>query len=134
MERAALRMISSLETQEDISPKAMKEALDLGERLLKQRKQLAESRASEDGAGIDALQDLMDPARAVERFYKDPLFVDALKARGWLPPAPKPRPGQRAAETRMQAEERDRRRRQISGEPPPEEDDSGLRAMIGAAP
>jgi hypothetical protein len=129
-ERLGLKMLAALEVEEKPSLPQIKAALDLVERLQRQRKEATEQAASEDGAGLEGLQELMDPAKAVERHHTDPDFIAALIAKGWLPPE-KRRPGHPSPETLKLREDRERRTRRLNDQPPPEEDDSGLREMIG---
>lgn len=130
LERGALTMVNKLgEPGATPTVRELKEGLDLGERLLKQRKQILEANDQEDGSGVEALQELMNPTKVVERHHKDPQFIAAMKAKGWLPP-PDRRPGRTSQATLTQRDEYDRRKRALNDQPPPEDDDSALREMI----
>lgn len=98
-------------------------AMDL---LVKLPKLKPEDPNKED-AGVDVLRQAMaDPAAIVERLIANPKFIAALKAKGWLPPPPRPshRPTKEQQLERIEYEARER-----EVEAPPE-DDSELRRML----
>lgn len=123
-ERAMVRMLEALDKPESTA-KQITEALNLMERLRRERLQ----RAGESTEGIEALRELTDPAKLVERLHKDPAFRTALEAKGWLPP-----PVKRVVRTPADVDARERyerQKREINGDPPAESDDRELRKMIG---
>jgi hypothetical protein len=130
IDRAAIRMLKDLDN-DTVTPAQLRAGLQLATDLQKQREKRNQT---SDDDGVEALKELMDPAKAVDRLHKDPQFIDALKAKGWLAPLPPRRLGRPSDAEKAVTDQYAERRRELEGRPKPENDDSGLRKMIGGEP
>ncbi len=97
--------------------------------LTKREKMRPKADAEDDGIALMRRM-LEDPAKVVERLFGNAQFREALQARGWLPPAPKPphRPSKAQAKQREDYAER---KDELSGQV--KADDSELQKMLGAS-
>lgn len=110
--------------------KEMMAALTMAQDFLIKLPKLRPADDDNDEAGISLMRDMLaDPAAVVERLHANPVFMKAMKMKGWLPPPARPhhRP------TRDQSAEREEyqaRQREVDAPP---DDDSELSKMLARA-
>lgn len=133
VERAEEEMLAKpAPGKEPPSLKELMAALAMAQDFLVKLPKLRPEDEEKDGAGVDALRQMMaDPVLVVERLQANPKFITALKARGWLPPPVRPahRPTKEQAADREAYAQRQRETAEDA-----DEDDSELQNMLKGMP